>query len=527
VVFSCAAIMADLRNVYTAFAFIALGGLLFGYIIGINGNVVTTGQLLCPDHYTGKVGTFSSVGYHQCYELDDLQKGFLSSLNLIGACISSLFCFRYADQLGRKLEVQIAGVLYCAGSLIAAASPVLWGTYIGFAIYGLGIGFAMHAAPVFIAEISPAEVRGFLVSAKELVIVVGIFFGFLFGFIFSKVDTTGWRFMVLISAAFALMQTIGVSSIPQSPRYLVLRAVREEGGLLAGQASDRLIAEARTALQFFRRAGTPEGVEGELQTLREEISAAVGTTAAKWSDAFRYPRPLVIGCGLVFLQQVTGQPSVLYFATNILKYAGFGSAAALSSVWVGLVKLLATGVCVFRVDQYGRRLLLFVGISMMIVALALIATAFVFRDCTSPGVAVKDCKASDISLPRGWAVATVAGLMVYVSGYQVGFGPISWLMISEVFPLQVRGSAMSVAAIVNFGSNILMTLLQEVLQRVFTAAGVFYGYTAFAILSLVFVATIVPETKGKTLEEIERMLAGKRARRVLGGSGAASTAAAA
>lgn len=498
--------MAGLRNVYVAFVFIALGGLLFGYIIGINGNVVTSGQLLCEDRFTGDAGTLVSYGYHQCYRLTDLQKGVISSLNLIGACASSLFCFRYADSLGRKLEVQLASVLYCCGACLAAASPTLWAVSAGFLVYGLGIGFAMHAAPVYIAEISPADVRGTLVSAKEAVVVLGIFLGFFFGWIFQDIPEVGWRYMVLISAIFAFAQGVGVSFIPQSPRFLVLKAVRS-GALLAQRGHSA--GEAKASLQFFR--GASREVEQELEVMWQEIAESAGSSApfARWSDAFRFPRPLLIGCGLVFLQQVTGQPSVLYFATNIFKSAGFGSAAALSSVFVGLVKLLATLFTVWRVDQYGRRLLLFIGISMMVVALALIGTAFIFRICMDPDVSMESCPASDVSLPRGWAVATVVGLMVYVSGYQVGFGPISWLMISEVFPLRVRGAALSLAAIVNFGSNIVMTLLQEVLQNAFTPAGVFFGYLALSLVSLAFVKAVVPETKGKTLEEIERMLVGR------------------
>merc|ERR1719277_1113770 len=144
---------------------------------------------------------------------------------------------------------------------------------------------------------------------------------------------------------------------------------------------------------------------------------------------------------------------------------------------------------------------------MMAVALALIGTAFAFRECQTLGVSLADCETKDVSLPRGWALATVAGLMVYVSGYQVGFGPIAWLMISEVFPLKARGSALSVAAVVNFGSNILITLTQEVLQKALTPAGVFFGYLALSLVSLIFVWAAVPETRGRTLEEIERMLA--------------------
>merc|ERR1711988_529424 len=170
----------------------------------------------------------------------------------------------------------------------------------------------------------------------------------------------------------------------------------------------------------------------------EEASNSVGQEVARARDTFRYPRPLLIGCGIVFLQQVTGQPSVLYFATNIFKSAGFGSSAALSSVGIGFVKLVATLFTVWRVDQYGRRLLLFVGIGMMAFALCVLGVAFTFQECKT-GQSISSCSQSDITLPTSWSGVTVAALMLYVSGYQVGFGPIAWLLISEVFPLKVRG----------------------------------------------------------------------------------------
>merc|ERR1712113_447081 len=125
---------------------------------------------------------------------------------------------------------------------------------------------------------------------------------------------------------------------------------------------------------------------------------------------------------------------------------------------------------------------------------ALIAVAFTFRECQTPGVELANCSDSDVGLPRPWAFATVGGLMVYVSGYQVGFGPIAWLLIAEVFPLRVRGAALSIAATVNFGFNILMTLTQQVLQDALTPAGVFFTYFGLALASIMFVAIIVPET---------------------------------
>lgn len=350
-----------------------------------------------------------------------------------------------------------------------------------------------------------------LVSAKEAVVVLGIFLGFFVGFLFSSITTSGWRWMIGVSGLFAVIMEIGIAFVPQSPRFLVLKAVRN-GGLLG--RDDKDLDEARSALQFFRGTRPAALVNAELEGMCTDAAASVGANGGQQSarcvDAFRFPLPLVIGCGLVFLQQVTGQPSVLYFATNIFKAAGFGSSASLSSVLVGLVKLIATLFTVWRVDNYGRRFLLFVGIIMMAAALALLTVAFMFRECTLPGVSLADCADDDVSLPKAWAWSTVVALMLYVSGYQVGFGPIAWLMISEIFPLSVRGAALSLAAIVNFGSNIGMTLTQKVLLNALTPSGVFGMYLVLSVASLFFVYTIVPETKGKTLEQIESELAGSR-----------------
>lgn len=255
---------------------------------------------------------------------------------------------------------------------------------------------------------------------------------------------------------------------------------------------------------FTRPSTTQQEIEEEFMTmLNDARDASAGSShSASCSETLRYPKPLVIGCGLVFFQQVTGQPSVLYFATNIFKSAGFAGAAALSSVGVGLVKLLATLFTVWRVDLYGRRQLLLWGIFGMIIALTMLGVAFTFRHVDG----------DTVTIPRGAAIVTVLALMVYVSAYQVGFGPISWLMISEIFPLGVRGSALSTAAMVNFGSNILMTLCQTALMDALTPAGAFFLYLALALVSKVFVAYMVPETKGKTLEQIEAELTRGKAR---------------
>ena len=239
-------------------------------------------------------------------------------------------------------------------------------------------------------------------------------------------------------------------------------------------------------------------------------SGGEGGGEASCGEVLSARRALIAGLGLVLLQQVTGQPSVLYYQESIFRDAGFGSLAAYASVIVGGAKLLATMFTVLRVDHYGRRPLLFAGISLMLVSLITLSIAFYTRDSTTSSSS-EDGNAdasSDLA-----SILIVIALMVYVCGYQIGFGPIAWLMISEVFPLRTRGTALSIAVTVNFGFNLLVTFTLPSIQQAFDgfAPGrgmsyLFALYAAFCVASIAFTHACVPETKGKTLEEIEREL---------------------
>jgi len=501
-----------MRNVLRAFSFISLGGLLVGYIIGITSNVIAAGQLLCHENQAiAHDATFflqlqpaltqsqinsdavkdweslasSGPGYDQCWDLTAWSRGFFTASSLIGATLSSLYCFRYSDRLGRRLEVQISASLFFLGAVVAAASPYLWGVAAGFMTYGLGIGFAMHVGAAYIGEIAPPHIRGTLIAAKEGLIVSGILLGFLSGWAFSGIEPWGWRLMTVGPAIFASVMGLGMCWIPESPRWLELHGFSEA---------------ALASMQFFREDKSLEEVRIEVAAIREDI-----TGAEKSNSVLDYPRPMLIGCGLVFLQQVTGQPSVLYFSTSIFKALGFGSSSAFSSVTIGLVKLIATLFAIVQVDRYGRRFLLFTGIGMMAVALIAISVSISFLTCNVDGIdvaGVMNCPGANVNMPRAPSIVLVLALMLYVSGYQVGFGPIAWIMIAEVFPLQVRSSAVSVAVVINFVTNIAVTATQPALLNSWGPSGLFSVYTALTITSFFFVWYIVPETRGKTLEEI-------------------------
>lgn len=256
------------------------------------------------------------------------------------------------------------------------------------------------------------------------------------------------------------------------------------------------------ALTRLRRGAAPHQVENEAAEIVNTLEEARVANGLQEVCAAR--RALVAGLGIVALQQLTGQPSVLYYQKTVFELAGFRDLASSASVIIGAAKLLATLVAVSFVDRFGRRPLLFAGIGMMLAALLTLACGFGLGTQAGDGTLV---------LAPGWPAIVVLALVVYVCGYQIGFGPIAWLMISEVFPLKTRTQALSLAVLLNFGTNLVMTFALKHIQGCFDAllpgrggALLFALYAAFCALSLLFVYAAVPETKGKSLEEIESML---------------------
>ena len=488
------------------------------YLQRSNRQIVTTGSLLCESDSTEVPASYTKIGYDLCYDLSDNEKGILTSLNLIGALISTLFCFKYGDSIGRHAELTISSFLYTIGACLAGFAPNLVLVMVGLFVYGTGIGFAMHAAPVYIAEIAHEKSRGLLVSCKEAIIVVGMLVGYFVSFMFQNFQYN-WRAMILFACVFSVCLGIFISTQRRSPRWLAIKSCTS-----GTYTKDDVLS----SLRHFRSNASESELRAECDEIFDTVEECKecdvdeetgdkipsGKSNTKTSGILslfsEFRLALTIGCGLVILQQITGQPSVLYYANNIFKSAGFGDNAALCSVIVALVKLIATAFSVLRVDRYGRRTMLLVGISMMLLALLVLAIGFRQQYCTTDGVSVSNCDSDNLTVPKTWGFATVLALMVYVSGYQVGFGPVSWLIISEIFPLRVRSSAFSVAAASNFASNIAVAFLFSSLQSWLTTSGAYFLYAAMSVLSLAFVIFVVPETKGSTLEQIETMLGYRR-----------------
>ncbi|KAM7501865.1 hypothetical protein LguiB_000769 [Lonicera macranthoides] len=468
-------------HVILPFLFPALGGLLFGFDIGATSSAAIS--LQSP-----------KLSGTTWFNLSAIQLGFVVSGSLYGAVLGSLLIYPIADYIGRKLELILASLLYVLSGLTTACAPGLGFLLFGRLLYGLGIGVAMHAAPLYIAETCPSQIRGTLISLKELFIVLGMLMGYSVGsFWISSVG--GWRYMFGFSAPIALIMGLGMWSLPQSPRWLLLRAVQ-------GNKGSRQEYQEKAIFALCKLRGRPPGdkiYEKEIEDTLASLKSVYTDKESEGSfmEVLQGPsfKAVIIGGGLVLFQQMSGQPSVLYYAGSILQTAGFSAAsdAAKVSVYIGVCKLLMTGVAVLKVDDLGRKPLLIGGVSGIAVSLFLLSAYYKFL--------------------QGFPFVAVASLLLCVSSYQISFGPISWLMVSEIFPIRTRGRGISLAVITNFGSHAIITFAFSPMQELLGATNLFFLFGLLTLVSLAFIVFIVPETKGLSLEEIESKILGVKADR--------------
>jgi SP family galactose:H+ symporter-like MFS transporter len=424
----------------------ALAGLLFGYDTG-----VISGAILFV---------------RKDFLLSTFQEEVVVSAVLLGAVAGAAFGGKLADALGRrKLLIQVA-ILFIIGAIGTALAPTPTLLAIGRVIVGIAIGIASFTAPLYISEVSPPAIRGKLVSLNQLMITLGIVVSYLADY--GLADKEAWRWMFGLAAIPALILLIGLFFVPESPRWLMGRS-REH--------------EARAVLQRIRESSD---VSAELAEIKEDLSLQEGGWRELLNVSLR--RPLIIGIGLAIFQQFTGINTVIYYAPTIFQLAGLHSASAaiLATVGVGVVNVLLTIVALRILDRAGRRPLLLWGLVGMVISLGVLGAAFLLAG-SSPIVA--------------WLA--VISLAVYVACFAIGLGPVFWLLISEIYPLKIRGRAMGVATMMNWGSNLIVALTFLSLLHSLGRSATFWLYAVVGILAWFFVYRLVPETKGRTLEQID------------------------
>ena len=434
------------RFIYVIAGISALGGLLFGYDTG-----VISGAILF---------------IRQDFSLSDTAVEVVVSSVLLGALIGAAFGGVLADRWGRRKVLIFAAIIFILGAVGTSLAPTLSLLLIGRIIVGIAIGVASFTAPLYISELAPVGKRGALVSFNQLAITIGIVVSYLVDYALSPIQ--GWRWMLGLAGIPAGLLAIGLLFLPESPRWLVSHA---------------FVEKAHKVLERIRNKGD---IENELQEIQHSLSQQRG----EWSELLKpFVRPaLIVGIGLAVFQQVTGINTVIYYAPTIFQMAGLkaASVAILATVGVGMINVIMTLVAIWLLDRRGRRPLLLMGLAGMILSLGSMGLAF--RLPTSSGIV-------------SWIA--MGSLMVYVGSFAIGLGPFFWLLIAEIYPLKIRGLAMSTASMANWGANLLVALTFLTLIRFLGRSETFWLYGIVGIGGWLFAFFLIPETKGRTLEEIE------------------------
>jgi sugar porter (SP) family MFS transporter len=437
--------------VWTA-AITALGGLLFGYDTG-----VVSGALLFLHTSFGNVSSFD--------------KELVTGLLLIGAAVGAFASGRLSDRIGRRPVILLTACVFVAGVLGAAFSPELWVLIAMRFVIGLAVGSASMAVPLYISEVAPPRVRGALVSFNQLALTMGILIAFLVDYALSS--SAAWRLMFGLAAIPAVLLFVGMLTQAESPVWLVTHGRMEE--------ARRVLVRVRSK---------DHDVDGEIA----EISA-LGQRTSSYRELLRpdVRKVVVIGVLLAVFQQITGINTVIYYAPTLLHQAGLGnSASLLANVGNGIVNVGMTVIAIWLIDKVGRRVLLIGGTIGMAVALFVVAATFAVSGNT---------------LGHTEAIVAVVSLAVYTGSFAIGLGPVFWLLISEIYPAQIRGKSMSIATIANWGANFVVAISFLTLLNTISNAGTFFLLGTLSLTAVAYFWKKVPETEGLTLEEIERDMA--------------------
>jgi len=447
-------------SIYLVSFIAALAGLLFGFDTGI-----ISGALLFIE---------------QDFTLDTAAKELIVSSVLIGAMIGSLSSGRLTDKLGRRKVMFIIAAFFIVGTLVASLAPDYQTIIMGRVLIGIAIGIGSYTAPLYIAEAAPAKWRGGLVSINQLAITFGILSSFIISYVFIE-DVHSWRWMFLIGIIPAVLLGMGMAFLPESPRWLI---------------KDNKIDQAKSTLQYLR--GT-DNVINEINEIKDSLKLKEASFSEIFSPWIRHV--LFLGVFLGFLQQVTGINAIIYYAPTIFRLAGFASTAnaIVATIGIGIVNVLATVIAIFVIDKLGRRPLLFFGLIAM--GLSLLVLSFAFHYDLGAGYL------------RWFAVVSI---FVYIIGFAIGLGALLWLMISEIFPLEVRGTAMSVAVFSCWFWNFVVSSTFLTLVHSLGPSQTFLLYTLMAGIGFIISYYFVPETKGVSLETIEQNIRAKLPLRKLG-----------
>ncbi|MDD9894530.1 MAG: sugar porter family MFS transporter [Gammaproteobacteria bacterium] len=521
----------DLLNQQSGFVvstalIVALGGFLMGFDSSVISGV---------------------VGFIEIeFELSSLQLGWAVSSLTLTATLAMLIAGPLSDRIGRKPVLSLAAVLFAVSAILSAIAPNFLVLVIARMIGGLGVGASLIIAPMYIAEMAPPASRGRLVSFNQFNIVIGISVAFFSNYLILTLgqSSTGianalnleqwnWRWMLGIELLPAILYYAALTLVPESPRWLIMQGRGEE------------------ALGTLQRINGAEEGRQELDLVRQSISDEADQPETSWRSLFNTSMKLVllIGISVGVLQQITGINAVFYYAPMIFEQSGIGTNAAfMQAVFVGLINVVFTVAALLLIDRLGRRTLLAIGLSGISICMLTLAFGFgsatyrldqqnienlpaeisriqisevvenvyysdlEFRDAVSAAIGIETYSRYETQLVSE-AVdlqpeLILIAILGFVASFAISLGPVMWVLFSELFPNRIRGKAISFVGLINSSVAFLVTLLFPWELDTIGVSGTFLIFGLFALIGLILILKILPETKGKSLEQLEQELIG-------------------
>jgi len=456
---------------------VALIVALGGFLMGFDASVIS--------------GVVSFIGPE--FDLTNIQLGWAVASLTLTSTLAMMISGPISDRYGRKPVLKAAALLFTISAIASAVAPDFITLVAARMLGGFGVGAALIIAPMYIAEIAPADVRGRMVSFNQLNIVIGISVAYFSNFLILNLGQSdiawtqaihlgdwNWRWMLGVEALPAFFYFLALFSVPESPRWLVMHG-----------KSDK-------ALGIMERVSGKSKAKEDLDAVRLSLDADVNQEKGTLKELFLPAMRLVLTIGIVIavLQQITGINSVFFYAPMIFEQSGIGTDAAfMQAILVGIVNLVATVVAILLIDKLGRRPLLISGLVIIASSMMLLAYGF--------GSADQGASGELINMNPG---LILFGILGFVAGFGISLGPVMWVLFSELFPNRIRGIAISFCGLINSSISFMVQLVFPWELENFGPSLTFLIYGSFAIIGLIFVLRVVPETKGRSLEELEAEL---------------------
>lgn len=426
-------------------AFVAsLGGLLSGFDMG-----VISGALLY---------------INQTWPLSAFEQGWLVSSAIVGSVIGAAANGVLADIYGRKKIIIATSIIFIIGSIMCGYAITAGWLIFSRIIIGIAVGMISFVAPIYLSEIAPEKIRGSLVSLYQLALTAGILLSYLINRIFANAEFN-WRWMLGSGVIPAIVLFIGILFLHDTPRWLL---------------SKNKVDEAR---EVFKKIYASNDVEDHISEIQKTIKDSTDHQKVKLQKWMFMP--IFVGVGLMFVQICTGINTIIYYTPTIFNLAGFSDniSAIYATIGVGVVNFLMTFVAIAYIDKFGRKPLLYIGLTGMLISMFALSGSFLLGE-------------------NGRWLA-VASVIIYIASFAMSLGPICWIMVSEIMPLKIRGFAMSAATVSNFAFNFIVVLTFLPLLETLGNSATFMIFGLITLLSFFFVYFFVPETKGISLEKIE------------------------